>query len=495
MMQTSKKQKNIEIAKSVILVVLFLSTILLLYGFWWNVKPMEIGLDAIGSQNTSYESLRPQEVIAPSILEISYGDGRYGVINGDTRKYWWNKQGLSITGGMKDFFAAGNIFVEAITKDQYREVLASESLKVVFDYNLPLGDTFKLYGIFRPSGLANISNINEIAYSFGSMESLFIYDGKQESYYRIVGEGDFLESKTFTTIYLDLTESAYIAYPLYKMIGDETTNATLVPLPTEFSYTISTYNNERLLGPRDFEKTLAKTFFGETFDFTRVIEDAKGNVTYMYGYGERVFVADRDGSFRYKREGGSKTSTSDISSLEMALDFIALHGGTQNSLGDQVEIRLFKVKREDGRPPKITFYFQIQKETGVLYEQGAAFIVECSGDTVTGFSRDLFIEDDIQSRTLSAGEYTAVNVLAKNYEEMAQILETQGFIKNKGDKAFEKVTDEIKGIRLVKTRFAKTEEGLGKLETCWSFSFRKNGQIIEFYYSIRDALPMGYSVR
>ena len=495
MMQTSRKQKNIEIAKSVILVVLFLSTILLLYGFWWNVKPMEIGIDVIGNQNTSYESLQPQEVIAPTILEISYGDGRYGVINRDTRKFWWNQQEPSITGGMKEFFASGNIFVEAITQDQYQEVLASESIKVVFDYDLPLGDTFKLYDIFKPSGVANISNITEIGYSFGSMESIFIYDGYQEAYYRVVGEGDFVESKTFITIYKDLIESAYIAYPLYIMIGDETDNETLVPLPTEFSYTISTYNNERILGGKDFERTLAKTFFGESFDFTRVIEDAKGNVTYMYGYGERVFVADRDGSFRYKREGGSKTSTSDISSLEIALDFIALHGGTQNSLGVQEEIRLFKVKREEGRVPKITFYFQTQKETGIIYEQGASFIVECSGDTVTSFSRDLFIEENIQSRTLSAGEYTAVNVLARNYEEMAQILESHGFISYKNGEAFEKVTDEIKGIRLVKTRFAKTQEGIGKLETCWSFSFWSNGQTIEFYYSIRDALPMGYSVR
>jgi hypothetical protein len=181
--------------------------------------------------------------------------------------------------------------------------------------------------------------------------------------------------------------------------------------------------------------------------------------------------------------------------LNVALDFIALHGGTQNSLGEQEDIRLFKVISEEGRISKITFYFQVEREGPILYEEGAAFIVECTGDTVTAFSRDLFVIDTIQNKTLSAGEYTAVNVLAKNYEEMAKTLSKEGLLEYKEKEAFEKVTDSIKGIRIVETLFGKTEEGEGKIETCWSFTFRKNDKTVVFYYSIRDALPMGYSVR
>ncbi len=495
MIEAKKKQKNIEFAKSVIIVVLFLSTILLLYGFWWNLKPIDINLDNFVNQNDSYKSFTAQEVIAPGIIEISRGDGRYGVINRDTRKYWWNPTGLSFSRVIGDFFSSGDIFVESITKEQYQEVLSSESIKVVFDYDLPFKETLQLYNIFQPSGTTSIANLSEIAYSFGSMESLFIYDRKQSSYYRIVGEGDFAQANSFMPIYKDLTEAAYVAYPLYELVGEETANGTLVPLPTEFAYTISTYNNERNIGGSAFEKTLAKTFFGETFDFTRVIEDAKGRVTYMYGYGERVFVAEKDGSFGYKRESGSKKLGSDLESLEMALDFIALHGGSQNALGETEDIRLFKVKKEDGKIPKITFYFQIQKSSAILYEEGASFIVECTGDTVTAFSRDLFIVESTQDKILSAGEYTAVNVLAKNYEEMAQILKDQGILEYEKEEAFQQLVDGIKGIRLVLTRFEKSDEGLGKLETCWGFSFQKKGKTLEFYYSIRDALPMGYSVR
>lgn len=495
MIEVKKKQKNIEFAKSVIIVVLFLSTILLLYGFWWNVKPTDINLDNFVGQNDNYESFTAQEVIAPGIIEISRGDGRYGVISRDTRKYWWNLTGPSFSKVMDEFFASGDIFVESITKGQYEEVLSSESIKVVFDYDMPFKEIFQLYKIFQPSGTTIIANLSEIAYSFGSMESLFIYDRKQDNYYRIVGEGDFAQTNSFMPIYKELIEAAYIAYPLYELVGEETVNVALVPLPTEFLYTISTYNNERSLGGSGFEKTLAKTFFGDTFDFTRVIEDAKGRVTYMYGYGERVFVADKDGSFRYKREGESKKLASEIESLEMALDFIARHGGSQNSLGETEDIRLFKVKRVDGKIPKITFYFQIQKNTKIIYEEGASFIVECTGDTVTAFSRDLFIVESMQEKILSAGEYTAVNVLAKNYEEMAQILKDQGLLEYEKEEAFQQLVDGIKGIRLVETRFRKTEEGLGKLETCWSFSFQKKGKTVELYYSIRDALAMGYSVR
>lgn len=495
MMQISRKQKNIEFAKSVILVVLFLSTILLLYGFWWNNRPAEINVDNPWNQNGAFESFAPQDVIAPSMVEVSYGDGRFGVINRDTRKYWWNQEGISFTKNMAGFFASGNIFVESITKEQYLEVLSMESIKVIFDYDLPIGEALELYDILQPKGMSNISNISEVAYSFGSMESLFVYDGKEEEYYRIVGEGDFGESFSFLPIYKELTEASYIAYPLHQLVGEETRNGVLVPLPTEFQYSISTFKNERTLGGREFEKTLAQTFFGETFDFTRVIEDAKSGVTYMYGYGERVFIAESDGSFRYKRDVGSKNSISDLESLNMALDFIAQHGGTQNSLGDLEDIRLFKVKKEAGEIPKITFYFQIQKEQPILYQEGAPFIVECTGDIVTAFYRDLFVIDNTQSKTLSAGEYTAINVLAKNYQEMGRVLQKEGLLEYEETESFEKVSDGIKGIRLAETRFGKTDEGVGKIETCWCFSFRNGGKTIEFYYSIRDALPMGYSVR
>lgn len=495
MMHTNRKQKNIEIAKSVILVVLFLSTILLLYGFWWNVKPTEIDIDSLGIENENYDKFAVQEVIAPSVIEVSYGDGRFGIITKGTRNYWWNENGPSFTGAMKEFFASGNTFVESITKEQYQEVLSRESIKVVFDYNLPLVDTLEAYGIMQDSAVVNISNLSEVAYSFGSGESLFIYDDKEANYYRVVGEENFSESNSLLAIYIDLTEASYTAYPLALLVGEETKNMALVPLPAEFSYTISTYNNERSLGGREFEKALAETFFGETFDFTRVIEDAKGGVTYMYGYGERVFIAERNGSFRYNRENVFTKPISDLESLELALDFIAHHGASENSLGEKEDIRLFKIEKEDDKTAKTTFYFQIQKEDLILYEEEAAFIVECTGDTVTSFYRDFFLVETVQKQTLSAGEYTAINVLAKNYKEMAEILKKEGLIEYENEDAFQKVVDGIKAVRLVETRFGKTEEGIGKLETCWSFSFRDNGQTLDFYHSIRDALPMGYSLR
>lgn len=78
---------------------------------------------------------------------------------------------------------------------------------------------------------------------------------------------------------------------------------------------------------------------------------------------------------------------------------------------------------------------------------------------------------------------------------MANTLQSQGVIEYNNNEAFQAVGDAIKGIRLVETRFRKTGEGVGKMETCWDFSFRKNGKTVDFYYSIKDALPMGYSVR
>jgi hypothetical protein len=487
-----------EFIKSVTMVVLFLSTILLLYVFWENINPGQMNIRNLTEQESLHPVMTPAEVVAPDEIQLSYGDGSYGVITGNTRAYWWTPQdsgqGPTFTYGVGEFLQAQDIFVEEITRDQYQQVLALESLKSIFDDPLPLNLLCQAYGWDCPSATESIQQVSEIAYSFGSMESLFVKDGDRNLYYRIIGNGEKIEQSPFLSLYQRIALGSKVAYPLTLLLGEEEANPVLVPLPSEFPYVITTYTNERAAGGEDFEKSLAKTFFGATFDFTRIIQDAQGTTTYMYGYGQRVLVAGKEGTFRYKEEGAPTQEATLFYSLETALGFLSRHGGTQDPLGKVYDLHLSKIIRQSGPSAPTTFVFDLWEDSAIRYE-GGALAITVSGNRVTAFTRDFHVPEKSQTQQFSAGDYTAVNVLATNHQQMGQVLMENGFFQDRKEETFLMVTKALESIRLEEIRFSKTEEGVGKIETCWCFFFEKDGKRLEMYYSIRDALPMGYTLR
>lgn len=499
MKEPGTKATTKEFIKSVMMVVLFLSTILLLYVFWEDINPGQMTLGEWSEEEPVHSVILPSEVVAPDELQISYGDGSYGVITENTRPYWWTDQdpgqGPTFSHGIEEFFREQDIFVEEITREQYQQVVAMESLKAVFDEGLPLEFFCEIYQWDCPSATETIQQVSEIAYSFGSMESIFVRDGSQNKYYRIIGNGEKLEQTPFLSLYQRTAINAHVAYPLSLLLGEEEANPVLVPLPNEFPYTITTYTNERAVGGEEFERGLAKTFFGDTFDFTRIIQDAQGTNTYMYGYGQRVLVAEKNGTFRYKEEGAMTNDVSLLESLEIALEFLSKHGGTEDPSGKVYALHLTQIQQQSGRPSSVSFVFDLWEESAVRYEGGGALAITVVGEQVTDFIRDFYIPEKTQTQPFSAGDYTAVNVLATNYPEMVEVLMEEGFFQERKEDPFLLVLQSLQGIRLVETRFSKTEEGVGKIETCWCFLVEEEGKQMELYYSIRDALPMGHSLR
>ncbi|MFA7661745.1 MAG: hypothetical protein WCX59_02910 [Anaerovoracaceae bacterium] len=499
MKEPGTKGTTKEFIKSVMMVVLFLSTILLLYVFWEDINPGQMTLGELTEQESVHPLIEPAEVLAPDELQLSYGDGSYGVITGDTRSYWWTSQdpsqGPTFSYSVREFFQEQDIFVEEITEEQYKQVVAMESLKVIFDEALPLEFLCQVYQWECPSATETIQQVSELAYSFGSMESLFVRDKGQGKYYRIIGNGENLEKTPFLSLYQRTAINAHVAYPLSLLMGEAEANPVLVPLPNEFPYTITTYTNERAIGGEDFERSLAKTFFGNTFDFTRIIQDAKGTNTYMYGYGQRVLVATKDGTFRYQEETAVTQDVKLLDSLEIALEFLSKHGGTQGASEEIYALHLSDIQQQASRPSSVRFLFDLWEKSAVRYEGGGALAITVVGEQVVEFTRDFYIPEKTQTQPFSAGDYTAVNVLATNYEQMAAVLMEAGFFQDKREESLSLVLQSIQSIRLAETRFAKTQEGMGKIETCWCFFIEEDGKQMEFYYSIRDALPMGHTFR
>jgi hypothetical protein len=184
-----------------------------------------------------------------------------------------------------------------------------------------------------------------------------------------------------------------------------------------------------------------------------------------------------------------------LDSLEIALEFLSKHGGTQGASEEIYALHLSDIQQQASRPSSVRFLFDLWEKSDVRYEGGGALAITVVGEQVVEFTRDFYIPEKTQTQPFSAGDYTAVNVLATNYEQMAEVLMEAGFFQDKREESLSLVLQSIQSIRLAETRFAKTQEGMGKIETCWCFFIEEDGKQMEFYYSIRDALPMGHTFR
>jgi len=495
----TNKKRIIETAKSGLLVVLLLSTILLLYIFWGDIRPGDVSIGDIGFQDeTVYEPIDAKEVLIPDRIEISYGDGNYGIVTSDTDAFWYAPKGASantFVNALKDFASAENVFLEEITKEQYEQVMAFESVKAVFEYYMPFAEFCDAYQINRVQGIDKIDSVSELAYSFGSMESVFLYDGAAGKYYRMVGSGEHPEESPFPGIYSNVAFAADIAYPLKIVVGDEAATDTPVPLPTVFEYSAGTYENEKQAGGPEFGEELAKTFFGDSFDFIRTIADDSGNMTYMYGYGQRIFIASNDGVYTYKTDETGADNIGYFEALENALSFVAIHGGLLDSSGEKVEICLADVSISQSAPKEYIFRFDVFKDKHIIYKGGNALQVQVKGGVVTYFERDFYTKEDLQSAQMEVGEATAANVLAKNLETMYGLLLKAGLLDAQQTVKFEAVSSCLQDIRLTEIRFPKDEEGGGRIETCWRFSFAAGSKKADMYFGAKDSEPLGYTLR
>ena len=81
------KPKTIEKAKSIILVVLFLSTILLLCFFWENVSFNKIGFP---EEAVQLEITLSKEVTQPSRIIVNFGAENYTVVPLSNTDVWDN---------------------------------------------------------------------------------------------------------------------------------------------------------------------------------------------------------------------------------------------------------------------------------------------------------------------------------------------------------------------------------------------------------------------
>ncbi len=325
---------HIERTKSILIVVLFMTTILLFYFLWKDISfgGIKLPMDFLGQNNTEKMPIA-EELIVPESISVNFGGDLYTKISLNTSEYW-----LSFSNEFSKFGETENITISEITKAQYDKATSFRSMELNFNYWLPFIDSCNAFNIKTQTNYSAIEAISKITYSLASPESILIYDGKNNKYYRLAAPTDVTKIKDLILNIESVEQDKY--YQLGSYLGID--NSTLMPVATTSQMNKVEYNKELYASNAETLQSFAESFFGKGFDFVRKITENDNTIIYMYGYGEKILILNTNGKFEYKEEFSNTDyqDTSYFDSLDLAISFISAHGGWSTMNGNEFTTRL-----------------------------------------------------------------------------------------------------------------------------------------------------------
>ena len=450
-----------ERIKSIILVVLFLLTILLLY------------LVFVQGQGLKVESLipfKPESVDITVAAEdiaipqtVIYSNGQ----NDRVRCYRTNELYKSLSSYLNKFSSQSTTMVTEITKGQVRVATSDyESLEFNFRYSIPFADFCAENDITRTSGYSTIKNVTNIILSKAATDSILIYDEIENKYYRIISETtlDWIKEFGNADYYGD---SVYTAREVLGVDSD-----VYIPVLIKRKTDNLAYIYEQYADGTNALKEITSYIFGDAFGFVRKINDAFGNLTYMYGYGDKTINVKFDGTLEYKNIAlGPGSSNGFYQDLQTALNFAENCGGWPTETNHPTFKLAYVVRNGEDKNAIYTFYFtqEIDGEEIVAAEGPAMKIVVDRGQ-VSNYVRHAVStkvsygekEDVLQAANAIASISTEV------YQRYLEGIASSGAIDE--SHAYAYTAQQIQRIRTCYT----TEEG--RLVPSWCIDFIDGGR-------------------
>lgn len=471
-MKTAIDKNIIEKIKTLILVVLMISTVLLLYFFWGDISFEDLNLM---DDQGSYKAIDPKEVLIPDQIIVSLGEKSYKVADSDK----W----ILMVEGLNDFTDSETLIIEEISKEQYQTVMGLASIRARYDYPISLSDLCLAYGVKTITAFDNVGTVTEIGYGSVSKESLLIFNAKKNKYYRIIRTKDALQLDKLLNSLIIEESPAYFTIGNY--LGGKVSNDTLIPVTLKTNLRDFEYNRENYTNQNDIVSEIAQSFFGTTFDFIRKIEEGNGTVIYMYGYGQKVLMVDKNGVIEYKEESsGVNSQAGYLDSLKMALNFIGARGGFESTNGTAFQPYLKNVENNFDNKKGYRFIFGVLiNHHKVYYQDKDPVIVEITDGQVTYFRKDLAEYDNSKpgAQNIDFVEaYPAINMLAQNYQYFTKTMGMSG--------TFEEIANRIISIEPGYVIIRNEDEVNGKAKAVWTVCFEN----MEAYFDIDTAEPAGY---
>ncbi|HVI41100.1 MAG TPA: hypothetical protein VM577_10595, partial [Anaerovoracaceae bacterium] len=441
-------------------------------------------------------------MLKPEQIAVNFGADNYTVVPSGT--IWYNESDKdSFVKELGRFGPAENILVKEITYAQYQEVKKYQSIWADFNYNIPISDFCSNFKMQKPQSYDVIQTVTAIGYSAAEGgKSLFIYDGRNHKYYRLVADTNKGESETnhkdntdFPALIASIQAGGYnIYYPISSYTGVGNNTNTLVPFSVEtnlrgFSFRQDTYSYQT-----EKISAMAEKFFGGNLDFTRRIVEDKGTIIYMYGYGQNVLIVNTDGSIEYKEEQIGNTEQSFSEALDTAVNYVASHGSWQSLDGAKLTPYLKDVIPDPDKEKGYRFIFGMEiNGSRLFYEAGDPIVVDVTSGQVTYYKRNIidFDQGDIEAiDTFSTKDaFSAVNLIAQNCKYMYDILLQAGAVKATADQdaMLEDISSLVNSMQIGYVKQA--DEEITEIQPAWIVSVNDT----DIYFDLYSADPIGYS--
>lgn len=467
----NERTKRLEKFKTAVIVVLFLTTILLLNLTWRSEGTPAFRLSSVLDLiSPDVWVPEPEEFMKPDDTVCGFGDATFSIDAQRAEDDLERILDIFRTEGGTSFL------IDEVTDQQYREMMNGfRTLKVELSCPVPFGEYCDRSGISRTSSFDLVGSIDALFVSDAAPESVFVEGNGRCWRFIADSETDYAEPLLAT-----LERSEPIYYTAGSMLGNE--NTALLPLAVSYSVTETEGKSETAGDLEKAGREMAESVFGENFDFVRRITDSFGNVTYMYGYGEKTLTCLADGSFEYRTGSADAPDPGYYSSLQTAITFVATHGGWGDDRRS-LDYRLCSAQEEgSGRNKVYTFGFaQILGGVRLVSEDGPAITVKVGGGEVSYYRRAVTIATT--QFALEQQAVDAANVLAGNCHLISSVL---------GGSVLAATSDEE--FAFVASKFRKATAAYvvreDSLLPAWVITM-DGGK--DFFFGLYDAVPLGFT--
>ena len=311
----NKKNDFLENFKTVILVVLFLITILLLY-LCFNQHGKQFTLSEIfPGGRAGATTVSESDYILPEYALQSNGDSTFSVAFKNKNEIY-----KATEDSMKSLLLSSAASITEVTQEVFEKAsLSKNSVQVVFNFDVPFDDFCKHEIETSLDKPAKLIGFSVVLFNDEEKDSFYMRDSESNCFKMTAGENYYAINRFSNCLSFENKILNHFAslYDVNKILA----SYNLLPEVTKYEM--------------DSEE-IAENIFSDTFDFVRKIKDGFGNETYMYGYGQKRLSINIDNSIEFKEEVNEVNEAEFYSDLSQALSFI------ENTMG--LEDRNYKIK-------------------------------------------------------------------------------------------------------------------------------------------------------
>ncbi len=495
----------LEKIKSSFMIILFMISLTLTYNLWMVIPVGE-------TNHTSSEILLDNKnidvvnILSPQRYVVNFEGDNHTVFFSEPYEIWnvtkpEEKDKIWIWKTAKNElkrYLGYSFELENVNQESWTNINKFKSIRMDFASKIP---TKSLIQILSESPRDDLNRFDELEYinsiliSSNKLESNTIYlaNTDEKIYLRLKGSTIGFNINTLIENIKKTGEvKGYVSY--YTNILKqflEVESDILVPIFNDTSIDSIDVTNEIHASDNVQKRTLADTFFKESFDFIKEITENNGSTIYMYGYGDKSLKISQDGLLEYIEKVNKQKSNDEsmfVDSLKIAAAFVDEYIGWPVNAQNAYLSGYETIEKDKKKGYKFYFNYRLNGLPVIVSNIGdvSGLEVEVVDNQVTYYKR--IIKRVSQENKIDEKIPNIVNILIKNLEKMkANYVEYNKLDEDTVSRL--NIRELITDIQLAYYYMEDTGENNGKLIPVWQVEVDNmvfyldiyEGQMVYFY--------------